>query len=185
MSRSGRSLVSQSGFLSKVFDAQCDSLCHLEIDLSSRPLSKLSNLPRSSSCAHSVLQPLSRRRRSPEQRVLYPSTRSEAGYESSSNGTSYAVQLRVRRDSKVYDRDQQVSWACLGDLQQDPAPPLRYRTGAHLHRSLEDAHRRGEKRTVIKETFVQVSPVFLIHFCLFDLRLFWLFMRIEHISDHG
>lgn len=173
-------------FLSKAFYAQCGSLFHLGIVLSSRPLSRLSNLPRYSSCAHSVLHPLSRHRRSPGQRVLSPSTRSEAGPESSSNGIPYAVQLKVRRDSKVYDRDQRVSWACLGDLQQDPGPLLRYRSGAHLHRNLKVAHGRGEKRTVIEETLFQISPV-LIYFdlCLFDTRLLWLFMRIDHTSNRG
>jgi len=142
VSRSRRSLVNQFGLLSKAFDAQCGSLGHLGIDLWSRPLSRLENLPRSSFCAHSVHHLLSRRHRSLGQRVSYPSTGSGAVAELSLNGTFYAVQLRVRRDSKAYDRDQRVSWVCLEDLQQGPVRLLRYRSGVHLYRDLGDAHRR-------------------------------------------
>lgn len=147
----------------------------------------LLNLPRSSSCAYFVLHPLFRHRRSLGQRVLYPSICSGVGPGASSNGIPDVVQLRVRQDSKVYDRDQLASWACLGDLQQDPERHLGYRSGVHLYRNSKDTHRRGEKRTVIEETLFQISPVIHIHsdLCLFDILHFWLFMRIDHIGDRG
>lgn len=185
-SRSRRSPVNQFGLLSRAFDAQCGSLCHLGIDLSSHPLSRLSNSPKASSCAHSVLRPLFHPRRFQGQRGLNPSTRSEVGPGPSSNGTFYVVRPRAQQDSKVYGRDQPASWVCLGDLQQGPVPLLRYRSGAHLHKDLEYAYRAREKRTVIEETLFQVSPFVLlhIHLCLFNLWLFRLFMRVEDTRDH-